>query len=67
MVARTLVITGVVLVVAGLMWPWLSRIGFGRLPGDVIIRRGNFRLYFPMTTAVIVSLILNILIWLFRK
>ena len=67
MVARTLVIVGVVLVVAGLAWPWLSRIGLGRLPGDIIIRRGNFRLYFPITTSIVVSLVLSILFWLFHK
>ena len=67
MVARTLVIVGVVLVVAGLAWPWLSRIGLGRLPGDIIIRRGNFRIYFPITTSIVVSLVLSILFWLFRK
>ena len=67
MAARTLVIVGIVLVVAGLAWPWLSRIGLGRLPGDIIIRRGNFRFYFPITTSIIVSLVLSVLFWLFRK
>ncbi|MHB8455242.1 MAG: DUF2905 domain-containing protein [Acidiferrobacterales bacterium] len=67
MVARTLVLVGVVLVVAGLAWPWLSRIGLGRLPGDILIRRGNFSFYFPLTTSIIVSLVIAILLWLFRR
>ena len=67
MAARTLVIVGIVLVAAGLAWPWLSRIGLGRLPGDIIIRRGNFRFYFPITTSIIISLVLSVLFWLFRK
>lgn len=67
MVARTLVIVGAVLVIAGLTWPWLARIGLGRLPGDIVIRRGGFTFYFPITTSVIVSLVLSLLFWLFRK
>ncbi len=67
MVARTMVLIGVVLVVAGLAWPWLSRIGLGRLPGDIVIRRGNFSFFFPLTTSVIVSLVLASALWLFRR
>ncbi len=66
MTARALIILGIVLLAAGLAWPWLSRIGFGRLPGDIVIRRGNFSLYFPVTTSLIVSVVLSILWWLFR-
>ncbi|MDA8420469.1 MAG: DUF2905 domain-containing protein [Pseudomonadota bacterium] len=67
MTARALIILGIVLLAAGLAWPWLSRIGFGRLPGDIVIRRGNFSLYFPVTTSLIVSVVLSILWWLFRR
>jgi hypothetical protein len=65
--ARTLIILGVVLVLAGLAWPWLGKLGLGRLPGDIMIGKGNFRFYFPLTTSIIVSLILTLLFWLFRK
>lgn len=67
MTARALIILGIVLLAAGLAWPWLSRVGFGRLPGDIVIRRGNFSLYFPVTTSLIVSVVLSILWWLFRR
>jgi len=66
-VARLLVILGAVLVLVGLLWPWLTRLGLGRLPGDIVIHRGNFRFYFPVTTSIIVSLVLSLLLWLFRK
>lgn len=65
--ARTLVIFGLVLVVVGLLWPWLSRLGLGRLPGDIVIERGNFRFYFPLATSVLVSVVLTLVIWLFRR
>jgi hypothetical protein len=65
--ARWLVILGVVLVLAGLLWPWLSRLGVGRLPGDIVIERENFRLYAPITTSILVSLGLSLLLWLLNR
>jgi ribose/xylose/arabinose/galactoside ABC-type transport system permease subunit len=63
---RLLITLGIVLVVLGLAWPWLQKSGLGRLPGDFMIERGNFRLYFPLTTSIIVSLLISLLIWLWR-
>jgi Protein of unknown function (DUF2905) len=56
--ARWLVILGVVLVVLGLLWPWLTRLGLGRLPGDIVVERDNFRLYIPITTSLLISVVL---------
>ena len=64
---RILVTLGVILVVVGVAWPWLAKLGLGRLPGDIVIERENFRIYFPLTTMIIVSLVLSLLVWLFRK
>lgn len=64
---RLLVTLGVILVVVGLAWPWLVKLGLGRLPGDIVIERENFRFYFPITTMVLVSLVLSVIFWLFRK
>jgi len=64
---RTLIIIGVVLVLAGLLWPWLSKLPLGRLPGDIIVDRPGFKFYFPLTTMVLVSLLLSFILWLFRK
>jgi hypothetical protein len=51
----------------GLLWPWLSRLGFGRLPGDIVIERENFTLYLPLMTGLIISAILSLLLWLFGR
>jgi hypothetical protein len=64
---RTLVILGLVLIAVGIAWPLISKLGLGRLPGDIVIRREGFTFYFPLTTSVIVSLVVSLLIWLFRK
>jgi Protein of unknown function (DUF2905) len=64
---RWLIILGVVLVVAGLLWPWLSKLGLGRLPGDIVIERENFRLYLPITTSILVSIVLSLILWLLNR
>jgi hypothetical protein len=60
---RLLILIGLILLVVGLAWPWLSRLPFGRLPGDIIVERENFRLYVPITTGLLVSLVLSLLLW----
>lgn len=65
--SRTLVIIGVLLVVVGLLWPWIQKLGLGRLPGDIAIEKENVRFYFPIVTSIIVSLVLTLIFWLFRK
>jgi len=60
---RVLILIGLILLVAGLAWPWLSKLPFGRLPGDIIVERENFRFYFPITTGILVSLVLSLLLW----
>jgi hypothetical protein len=64
---RALIIIGLALLVAGLAWPWLSRLPFGRLPGDFSVERENFSFFFPLATSIVVSIVISVLIWLFRK
>jgi hypothetical protein len=64
---RWLIILGIVLLVLGLLWPLLAKLGLGRLPGDIVVEREGFRFYFPLMTSVIVSLVLSLLLWLFRR
>jgi hypothetical protein len=64
---RWLVVLGLVLVLLGLAWPWLGRLGLGRLPGDILIERGQTRFWFPLTTSLLVSALLSLVIWLFRR
>ncbi|RKQ97257.1 hypothetical protein C7446_2682 [Kushneria sinocarnis] len=65
--SRTLIIIGVLTVVAGLLWPWLSRLPLGHLPGDIVIRREHFSLYFPITTMILVSVVISLVLWLFGR
>ena len=64
---RWLIILGVVLILAGLLWPWLAKLGLGRLPGDIAIERENFRLYFPITTSILISLAVSLILWLLNR
>jgi Protein of unknown function (DUF2905) len=64
---RWLVAIGLVLVVLGLLWPWLSNLGLGRLPGDIVIEHGNFRFYFPLVTCLIISIVLSLFLWLLNR
>lgn len=65
--SRSLIYLGLLLVLAGVLWPWLSKLGLGRLPGDLYIERGSSRFYFPITTSILISLVLSLLLWLFRR
>lgn len=65
--AKWLVILGIILILLGLGWPWLSRLGIGHLPGDIYIQRKGFSFYFPVTSGIIISLLLSLLLWIFRK
>ena len=64
---RILVVLGVVLVVIGLAWPWLQKLPIGRLPGDIFIKREGFQFFFPLTTCILISIIITLIFWLFRK
>lgn len=64
---RFLILAGLVLVVVGLLWPYLGRVGLGRLPGDIVVEREGFRLYVPITTSLLISAVLTLGFWLFRK
>jgi hypothetical protein len=65
--ARWLVIFGVLCIVLGLAWPWIEKLGLGRLPGDVHIERDGFHFYFPIVTCLIVSAVVSLLLWLLRR
>ena len=65
--SRTLIIFGLVLVAAGVLWPFIGRLGLGRLPGDIAIQRPGFSLYFPLMTSLIVSVVLSVILWLVNR
>lgn len=65
--SRALVIIGLLIAVVGLVWPWLVKSGLGRLPGDIVLHRGNTSFYFPIVTCLIISVVLSLLFWIFRR
>jgi hypothetical protein len=65
--SRTLILIGIVLVAAGVLWPLLDKLGLGRLPGDIVVERDNFTLYIPVTTAILISAVLSLVLWLLNR
>jgi hypothetical protein len=65
--ARFLILLGLAILAAGLLWPVLSRLGFGRLPGDIVVQRDNFTFYVPLATCILVSLLLSAMFWLLNR
>jgi len=64
---RTLILLGLLLVVIGLLWPWLAKLPLGRLPGDIHMQREGFSFHFPLMTSIVVSVVLSVLLWWWRK
>ena len=64
---RLLIIAGFAILLIGLGWPWLSRLPLGRLPGDLLFERPGLRVYVPLATMLVVSLVLSAVMWLFRR
>jgi hypothetical protein len=66
-VQRLLIGLGLVILAGGILWPMISRIGLGRLPGDIIIHRGDATFYLPIVTCIILSIVLSVALWLFNR
>tara|TARA_Y100000768_G_C23463240_1_gene444701 strand:+ start:72 stop:269 length:198 start_codon:yes stop_codon:yes gene_type:complete len=60
--SKILIILGVILIFLGILYPYLNNLGFGRLPGDIIFKKNNFNIYFPVTSAIIVSIVISIIL-----
>ncbi len=65
--AKALIALGAVLIAAGLIWLAAARLGLGHLPGDIVIERGNFRLYLPLGTSVLISVVLTLILWIWGR
>jgi hypothetical protein len=64
---RALIVIGLLVLAAGLLWPWLSQLPLGRLPGDIVIDKPNLKVYVPITTMILVSALISLLLWIFRQ
>ena len=65
--AKWLITIGIILVVLGLAWPLLAKLGLGSLPGDIRLERKGFTFYFPITTSILISLAITLILWIFRR
>jgi hypothetical protein len=64
---RALIVLGTMVILAGLLWPWLKRMNLFHLPGDIVVDRPGFKLFFPITTMLLLSAGLSIVAWLMRR
>lgn len=64
---RALIVLGIALLVAGLAWPWLAKLGLGRLPGDIRVESESGGFYFPIVTCLVISVALSLVLWLLRR
>ena len=64
---KILIVLGILVLVAGILWPWISKLPIGRLPGDIIIDKPGLKVYIPITTMILVSVIISVILWLMRK
>ena len=64
---KTLMYVGIIAILVALLWPWLGRVPLGRLPGDIIIDKPNLKIYVPITTMILISVLISVLLWIFRR
>jgi hypothetical protein len=67
MMQKTLIILGILVLATGILWPWISKLPIGRLPGDIIIDKPGLKVYIPITTMILVSVIVSVILWVLRK
>ena len=65
--ARVLIVLGALILAVGLLWPYLSQLGLGRLPGDIVIERGNTTFYFPLMTCLLISVVFSLVLWIANR
>jgi len=69
--SRFLIVLGLLILLTGLLWPFLGKLGLGRLPGDIVVQRDNVTFYFPLVTSIVISIVLSVALtlvfWLFNR
>jgi hypothetical protein len=64
---KILIAAGIIIVVIGFLWPWISKLPFGKLPGDIVVDKPNFKFFFPITSMILISVVISFIIWLIKK
>lgn len=64
---KILILSGIAILIIGILWPWISKLPIGKLPGDIVVDEPNFKMYIPITSMIIISLVISFIIWLIRK
>ena len=64
---KILIAAGIIILVVGFLWPWISKIPFGKLPGDIAVDKPGFKFFFPITSMIILSVVMSLIIWLIKK
>ena len=67
MMQKILIMLGILVLATGIFWPWISKLPIGRLPGDIIIDKPGLKVYIPITTMILVSVIVSVILWVLRK
>ena len=64
---KILIAAGILILIIGFLWPWIVKLPFGKLPGDIVVDKPNFKFFFPITSMILVSAIISLIIWLIKK
>lgn len=64
---KLFIVLGFIILAIGIAWPWLSKLPIGRLPGDIALERPGFKFFFPITTMIVISVVVSLLLWFFRR
>jgi hypothetical protein len=64
---KMFIVFGLALLIVGFAWPAIQKLGLGRLPGDILIERENSRIYIPIATSLLVSLVLSLILWIIER
>ena len=64
---KIIITAGIIILVVGFLWPWISKMPFGKLPGDIVVDKPGFKFFFPITSMIILSVVLTLIIWLIKK
>ena len=64
---KILIAAGILILIIGFLWPWIVKLPFGKLPGDIVVDKPNFKFFFPITSMILVSVIISLIIWLIKR